>query len=297
MWLAKIRVSYLILLLILIVPAFIGTRTAAQIDNQLANQATTNEDSQRDLIRAKLLEARQKRQNQKKTNNRKLPAPIAQTEFDNRFIGVTLWRLVPATRSLTHPVRVGDLIPESINLDTPLVNGDKVRLTIEAPREGYLYIIDSEQYANGEKNIALIFPTTRINGGNNRVVPGRTVGLPSLTDNPPYLELEIKDHQISENLRLIIADEPIAELPIGKDAMMLSPDQLAQYGKWEVETHQIPLTKSGQLQSSAENEAEQKGDQKRGLLSNDPLPQSALLANKTSGKVVIMNLPLKLSNK
>jgi hypothetical protein len=39
--------------------------------------------------------------------------------------------------------------PQRIEADTPLKVGERVRLSIESPRTGYLYVIDREQYADG----------------------------------------------------------------------------------------------------------------------------------------------------
>jgi len=39
--------------------------------------------------------------------------------------------------------------PERISPDTKLAQGDKLRISVEGARKGYLYVIDREQYADG----------------------------------------------------------------------------------------------------------------------------------------------------
>ena len=70
--------------------------------------------------------------------------------------------------------------PERIEVDTPLKVNDRVRLSVESPRDGYLYVIDREQYADGSLGDAyLIFPTRRTRGGDNRVRPGKLIDIPA----------------------------------------------------------------------------------------------------------------------
>ena len=75
------------------------------------------------------------------------PQPLKQTDS---FVGITIWRL--------HPSQAGDeatlsddgkeLTPQRVESETALQEGDLVRLTIEAPKEGHLYVIDREQYSD-----------------------------------------------------------------------------------------------------------------------------------------------------
>jgi hypothetical protein len=73
-------------------------------------------------------------------------APISSEE-----IGVTVWRLRPAKSGDTggrvlvlDGQKQYEWTPERIEADTPLNIGDRVRLTVESPRPGFLYIIDRE---------------------------------------------------------------------------------------------------------------------------------------------------------
>ena len=71
----------------------------------------------------------------------------------NEQLGVTLWRLRPeqagdtGARLLTMKGSSNDtpkMIAERVGLNTIFKMGEKVRISVEAPRSGYLYIIDRE---------------------------------------------------------------------------------------------------------------------------------------------------------
>src|SRR5689334_25289918 len=71
-------------------------------------------------------------------------------------VGVTLWRLRPANRSdsgerlIVHDDNaVSEWLPERISATTRLVQGERLRMSVETVRAGYLYVIDREQYADG----------------------------------------------------------------------------------------------------------------------------------------------------
>src|ERR1051325_4256260 len=67
-------------------------------------------------------------------------------------VAVTLWRLPPANRSdsgerlIVHAANAtSEWLPERISATTRLVQGDKLRISVETVRAGYLYVIDREQ--------------------------------------------------------------------------------------------------------------------------------------------------------
>src|ERR1044071_4769400 len=105
-------------------------------------------------------------------------------------IGVTLWRLhqssgrdAGARVLVMENAQTTQWTPQRIEIDTPLQIGERVRLSIESPREGYLYVIDREQYSDGTLGDAyLIFPTLRTRGGDNRVRAGRLIDIPAQED-------------------------------------------------------------------------------------------------------------------
>ncbi|MBA2524992.1 MAG: hypothetical protein H0V18_04285, partial [Pyrinomonadaceae bacterium] len=81
--------------------------------------------------------------------------PVTGVSADT-VIGVTLWRLRP-----TRPADTGERIishdgpesvewlPERVSSTGRLSEGDRIRMSIEAARTGYLYVVDQEIYADG----------------------------------------------------------------------------------------------------------------------------------------------------
>src|SRR5262249_39344362 len=119
----------------------------------------------------------------------------------NSVLGITLWRLRPSratddkeARLFKHPkdkANVAEWTPERISVNTPLAVGQRVRLSVEAARTGNLYVIDRELYADGTVGDPyLIFPTSRLHGGNNEVSVGRIIDIPALEDEPNYFTLD-----------------------------------------------------------------------------------------------------------
>ena len=71
-------------------------------------------------------------------------------------LGVTVWRLRPSrtsdgqARLLVHQgAEASQWTPERIETGSRVAVGDRLRLAIESPRSGYLYVVDAEQYADG----------------------------------------------------------------------------------------------------------------------------------------------------
>src|SRR5918999_2173262 len=112
-------------------------------------------------------------------------------------VGVTIWRLRPANRSdagerlIVHDdSSTREWLPERISANTRLVQGDKLRISVEAVRGGYLYVINREQYADGSVGEPyLIFPTTRTAGGDNEVAIGKLIEIPGQDDAPPFFTM------------------------------------------------------------------------------------------------------------
>lgn len=153
-------------------------------------------------------------------------------------VGVTVWRLRRSDaadsgeRLLVHEGGdAGEWLPERVSAETKLVAGDRVRLSIEAARSGYLYVVDREQYADGTLGEPyLIFPTARTLGGRNEAAAGKLVELPAQADSPPYFTLTRSraDH-VGEVLSVIISPEPLAGLQTAPGAQRLSAAQVAEW--------------------------------------------------------------------
>lgn len=167
-------------------------------------------------------------------------------------VGVTVWRLRPSIeadkgeRIIVHEGPDAAVwIPERVPANAGLAEGDRVRLSIEAARTGYLYVIDREQYADGTLGEPyLIFPTTRTLGGNNSVKAGRLVDVPAQEDRPPFFTLKrSRADQVGELLTVIVTKAPLDEVQIGATAQRLSTERVAQWAKiWGGEVGRLELS-------------------------------------------------------
>src|SRR5262249_34821628 len=170
------------------------------------------------------------------------PQSPAQQVAGDTVLGITLWRLRPSrvtddkeVRILKHNkdnARIESWTPERIPADTPLVVGQRVRLSIEAARTGYLYVINREQYADGTVGDPyLIFPSTNLRGGDNQVMIGRIIDLPALEDDPNFFTLDpSRPDQVGEIISVIVAPKPLPDLKIGEHEVQL-PNELVE--TWE----------------------------------------------------------------
>jgi len=219
-------------------------------------------------------------------------------------IGITVWRLRPAqsadnqgARILEHrAAKTVEWTAERIEAGARINEGERVRVSIESPTTGYLYVIDREQYADGSLGDAyLIFPTARTRGGNNAVIAGRVIEFPAQEDNPPYFTLtRSRPDHIGEVLTLIVSPKALLELPDAAEPVRVPADTLAQWEKeWGGQAEQFELEGgAGLAYSNAEKSAG--GDGSRMLTQSDPLPQTILRMNAKSGSPVLVKVLLRM---
>lgn len=220
-------------------------------------------------------------------------------------IGITLWRLRPAqpadnqgARILEHhAAKSAEWTAERIEAGTRINEGERVRVSIESPSTGYLYVIDREQYADGSLGDAnLIFPTARTRGGNNAVVAGRLIEFPAQEDNPPYFTLtRSRPEHVGEVLILIVSPQALAELPASAEPVKVAAEKLAHWEKeWGGRAEQFELEGGAGLPyTKAEKSAG--GDGSRMLTQSDPLPQTILRMNARSGSPVLVKVVLRIA--
>jgi len=153
-----------------------------------------------------------------------------------------------------------DLTAERIGSEVLISEGEFVRITIEIPRASYLYVIDREQYADKIFGPAtLIFPTRRINLGNNRVLPGQIVQIPNWNDDPPYLNVmrnPNRNDQIAEVLTILVTTTPL-DITVPEGAIRLSSTQVSDWeSHWAATSERLELKGgSGQVRTKAEKAA------------------------------------------
>jgi hypothetical protein len=167
-------------------------------------------------------------------------------------VGITVWRLRPSgsaddkeARLLEHEgTRETEWTPERVGSETALREGDRVRLSIEVPRDGYLYVIDRERYSDGRVGGAyLIFPTAHTLDGNNKVTAGRVIEIPAQEDSPPYFTLSRSraDH-VAEVVSVLVTPTPLAGVTPGQSAIKIPEGQMSLWEKqWGLAADRVEL--------------------------------------------------------
>lgn len=219
------------------------------------------------------------------------------------MLGLTIWQLrMPragdsGTRLLVHTVSGSEeWIPERVSANSPLRSGSRVRLALESAKQGYLYVIDREEYADGKTGEpVVIFPTRRIRGGNNYVVPGRLIEIPAREDEPSYLTVEpSRAGQKGELLTVIVAHQPIKEIPILEQGDTISSDLLSKWEKQWAAAAETFESANRQYWSLAESEAG--ANAKRLLTRSEPEPQAVYRVSNRVPGVFLVNIRLRYGN-
>ena len=193
-------------------------------------------------------------------------------------VGVTLWRLRRATRNdsgeriIVHDANAAtEWLPERISSTTRLDQGDRLRISVEAVRAGYVYIIDREQYADGTLGEPyLIFPTTRTGAGDNEVAIGRLLDIPYQDDSPPFFTMKKSraDH-VAEVLSVIVAPSRLEGVTITDKALKLTDQQVASWETaWGSSVGRMEMAMAGQSWTKEEKDA-----RTRALTASAPPPQ------------------------
>ena len=212
--------------------------------------------------------------------------------IEDTVVGITIWRIKKGGEN-------NQWIVERVEGGTQFKQGDQIRLSIEAARDGYLYVINREQYSDGTSGEPfLIFPTSRLSDGNNKTSVGRVIEIPSQTDNPPFFTLVPgRSNQISEVLSVFITPEPLHGLTLRKEPLPLPPTQVAEWeNRWGKEVGRLEMIAgAGQQITDAELNA---GIGARLLTHTDPLPQSLYYnPSSTSTQPTFINVKIQYGEK
>jgi hypothetical protein len=240
-----------------------------------------------------------------KRKNRKRPSVSRETRIANALIGVTIWRMrspepqktsSDKPRSLEHKPETSpsNLVAERVETNTLFREGEFIRIGIEVPRNGFLYVIDREVYEDGTLgDPLLIFPTKDLRGGDNRVYPGRLIEIPAQTDDPPHFTLKrSRKDQVGEKLTLIVSPFRLAIESRHPGARL----ERSQVTRWEnlwgsSNNHREASSNVGNLRTRAEQEAV---EGKRLLARGDALPQTIFRARVRAGSPLLITFPLKI---
>ena len=218
------------------------------------------------------------------------------------LVGVTIWRLRASLPEddkdviISNLDAVGELTPERVAADSPLLEGQKIRVSIETARSGYLYVIDREQYADGSFGTPyLIFPTLRTHGGNNEVMAGRLIEIPAWNNTPRYFTMQTsRPDQTAEVLTILVTPTPLPGLKIRRDPLQLTQDEVAAWEKrWSAKVQRLEASgQAGKSYTKAEKEAAT--DRTRLLTHDEPLPQTMYRLETNPGDPMLLNIPLRI---
>ena len=217
-------------------------------------------------------------------------------------VGVTIWRFRPATAAdkTKELVEEEDAPPMQWSLEriadgTLLAPGQKVRLGIESlSRDGYLYVIDREQYADGSFGAArLIFPTKRTPEGGNIVKAGRIVYIPGA---PRYFRIkpsQTSKAHVAEVLTVLVSSQPLVDTAqLGPTPITIEPMQLASWEKkWAGTPTKFEMEGgAGQTMSEKEQVA---GLNNSELTKSEPVPQTIYRLAIKPEDTLLVTVPLR----
>lgn len=244
---------------------------------------------------------------------RRTTPPLAKEESlaaatGDAVLGVTIWRLRAAQQTdearilLTKNGKKAAYTGERVEASTPFSEGQLVRLSVEVPRTGYLYVINREQYAdNTFSEPYLIFPL-QAQRGENKVTAGRVVELPPQSDDQAVFELHSlrgagQAPQVAEVLTFLISPEPLTGLPqatADDSPLKLSPVLVEDWEKrWSANVEQLELDQgAGTTYTRAEQRAGLNTKQR--LTPADPLPQTIFRVGVKRGSPFVVKMPLKI---
>jgi hypothetical protein len=187
-------------------------------------------------------------------------------------LGVTIWKLQPDRN------RQLERTSKRVEADTTFHEGDLLRLSIESPRPGYLYVINRDWFTDGsigETN--LIFP---VRGEDNRLKAGKLIDIPTQSEAP--FRATPKPNQTGERLTIIVTSSPL-ELPLSKNPLPITDTQLLDWEtRWSAMSDRYEMNDgAGQTRTIQEEQAAATW-RSRQLTRDDPGPQTIYLLTPKS---------------
>ena len=247
-----------------------------------------------------------------KPSYRPVPSPAPSQSFkpsrapsgSSTALGITIWKMQSTGKSDSARLLVQEaansntvqLTPHRLQANEPLKPGDLVRLSIEAPASGYVYVIDQELYNGGKMGAPyLIFPTTRTRGGDNRIRPGQLIEIPAQTDAPNVFTISPKkDGYRGDKLLIVLASQPLQDLkPADREQEISAASFQAWMSRWNVQSQEFDLA-GGEGRPWTEAEKDSGATKSRLLTQGDPPPQTIFVFPDSSGKPVIASVQLTM---
>jgi hypothetical protein len=215
--------------------------------------------------------------------------PAARTGINPLQVGVTLWKLRRSVHATPDHTRLEtNFIARRVDADTVFQEGDLIRISIESPRAGYLYVIDRDWFVDGSSGETnLIFP---VRGDDNRLYAGRLIDIPAPDRKPFTASPQV--NQAGELLTIIVTSAPLS-LPISNGPWHVPNEQLLEWNRrWNSLTERFEMDDgAGQSRTIQEQRAAgRKGI--RQLTRDDPAPQTIYRITPMSRDGLLFNLLL-----
>lgn len=230
------------------------------------------------------------------------PATKAQTSAAAKNIaelGITIWRLRPANPAdsgrrarLREKGKSLNWVAERVASDSIFREGDYVRISVESPRAGYLYVVDRDLLADGTTGRAmLIYPWSKID---NQLLPGRLIDIPAQEDDPNYLAPRLTStRQIGELLTFVVTSTPL-DLPISEKPFEITVGQLRDWeNMWGGPSERFEMDGGvGEVWTPEEQQAALRTGTRQ-LTRNDPAPQTIYRVATPNPKAFMVNVRLR----
>lgn len=212
-------------------------------------------------------------------------------------LGITIWRLRPGDsndsgrRALIRE-KGKSWRAERVDADAIFREGDYVRISVESPRTGYLYVVDRDLFADGTTGGAmLIYPWS---GTDNQLLPGRLIDIPAQEDDPSYFVARLTAaNQVGELLTFIVTSMPL-DLPISNEPFEIAPRQIRDWeNMWGGVSERFEMEGgAGEAWTREEQQAAAKKGTRQ-LTRDDPSPQTIFQVTTTDPKAVLVHLRLR----
>jgi len=281
----------------------LGLVAAVGVVGIAAAQAPASDDQSRQIVAEEFVSKRPAGARKTAAKARYKPAKGSKAVVGGETqLGLTIWRLRSAAGQPDGGARLlvqeggseAAWAAERVDADTPLDVGDRVRLSFESARAGFLYVIDREQYADGTSSEPyLIFPTSRTRGGDNRVEAGRLIEVPDQADRPNYFSVRrSRPDQVAEALTVIVAPTPIDGLAPAGSARKLAAADVARWEReWGGQVERLALD-GGAATPWTTHEQRAGADGSRLLTQDDPPPQTVFRLKSAPGNPVLVTVRL-----
>ncbi len=252
----------------------------------------------------------QKRPQGQKVPVPKAPAPATYRAADhasdpskmlNAVLGVTVWSLrTPKPEDTDSRLLVYDsgdaFIPERVDLSRPLHDGERIRIGIEVPRTGYLYVVDRERYRDqtfGQP--VLLLPSLGLNHGDNHVEPGQLVQLPPPGSAIKSLRLTKGDSRhVGEDLIFVISPQPLTQIVPREGEQALPASVLSEWEHdWATGSMRLDLQNAPSTSWTLAEKGAGIGTQMR-LTRDDPLPAAIFTISHAAEGVILIHLPVQI---